>query len=263
MPVELAPEIIGLLCLAAFTAGFIDAIAGGGGLITIPALMAAGLDPVTAIATNKLQACIGTTSATWSYWRAGKIDFRSIRLSIFTTLVGSALGGVAVMHADTRWLMVVMPLLMIGIAFYFLFGPRASDEDSKARLSPGAYALVAGGLGFYDGFFGPGTGSFFALSLVTLVGMGLIRATAHTKALNLTSNIASVVVLGAGGHILWGLGACMAVGQFFGGRLGARSALRFGPRLVRWLLVVISLAMVVKLLSDPANPLRQIVTGWL
>ncbi|MGK2285747.1 TSUP family transporter [Pedomonas sp. V897] len=260
---ELAPDIVGLLCLAALVAGFIDAIAGGGGLITIPALMAAGLDPVTAIATNKAQACVGTTSATWSYWRAGRIDFRSIRLSLFTTLIGSVLGGIAVMHADTRWLMVVLPVLMVGIAFYFLFGPKASDEDSQARLSPPAYALVAGGLGFYDGFFGPGTGSFFALSLVTLVGMGLIRATAHTKALNLTSNIASVVVLGASGHILWGLAACMAVGQFFGGRLGARSAMRFGPQLVRWLLVIISLAMVAKLLSDPANPLRELVAGWL
>src|SRR5690606_23668404 len=109
--VELAPEIIGLLCLAAFVAGFIDAISGGGGLITIPALMAVGLDPVPAISTNKAQATVGSFSATWSYWRAGKIDFRSIKLSLFTTLVGAALGAVAVMHVDTRWLMVLMPTL--------------------------------------------------------------------------------------------------------------------------------------------------------
>lgn len=261
--VDLAPEIIGLLCLAAFVAGFIDAIAGGGGLITIPALLAAGLDPVTAIATNKAQACVGTTSATWSYWRAGKIDFRSIKLSLFTTLVGAALGAFAVMHVSTRWLMVLLPLLMVAIALYFLFGPRASDEDSQARLTPFAYAFVAGGIGFYDGFFGPGTGSFFALSLVMLAGMGLIRATAHTKALNLTSNLVSVVVLGASGHIIWALGAMMAIGQFFGGRLGARSAMSFGPKLIRPLLVIISLIMAGKLLSDPANPLHQVVQGWL
>lgn len=260
---DLAPEIIGLLCLAAFVAGFIDAIAGGGGLITIPALMAAGLDPVTAIATNKAQACVGSSSATLSYWRAGKIDFRSIRLSIFTTLVGAALGAVAVMHVDTRWLMVLLPVLMVAIALYFLLGPKASNEDSQARLTPFAYSFVAAGIGFYDGFFGPGTGSFFALSLVTLVGMGLIRATAHTKALNLTSNIVSVVVLGASGHILWALGALMAVGQFVGGQMGARSAMRFGPRLIRPLLVVISLVMAAKLLADPANPLHQMVQGWL
>lgn len=259
----LAPEVIALLCAAAFGAGFIDAIAGGGGLITIPALMAAGLDPVTAIATNKAQACVGASSATWSYWRAGKVDFRTIRLSILTTLIGAALGAVAVMHVNTRWLMVLLPILMVAIAFYFLFGPKASDEESQARLTPFAYSFVAGAIGFYDGFFGPGTGSFFALSLVTLVGMGLTRATAHTKALNLTSNIVSVVVLGVSGHILWALGACMAVGQFFGGRLGARSAMRFGPRLIRPLLVVICLAMVVKLLSDPANPLREMVMGWI
>lgn len=259
---ELAPEIIGLLCLAAFVAGFIDAISGGGGLITIPALMAVGLDPVTAISTNKAQATVGSFSATWSYWRAGKIDFRSIKLSLFTTLVGAALGAVAVMHVDTRWLMVLMPTLMIAIALYFLIGPKASDEESQARISPFTYSFLACAIGFYDGFFGPGTGSFFALSLVTLVGMGLVRATAHTKALNLTSNIVSVVVLGASGHIIWALAALMAVGQFFGGRLGARSVMRFGPRLIRPLLVVISLAMTAKLLADPANPLREIIEGF-
>jgi uncharacterized protein len=163
---------------------------------------------------------------------------------------------------DTRWLMVLLPVLLIAIALYFLFGPKASDEDAHARLTPLAYSAVAGGIGFYDGFFGPGTGSFFALSLVTLMGMGLTRATAHTKALNLMSNVISVVVLAAGGHVLWLLGGCMAVGQVIGGRLGAHSAMRFGPRLIRPLLVVISLGMVAKLLSDPANPLRIMVAGW-
>ena len=258
--VELAPEIIALLCLAAVAAGFVDAIAGGGGLITVPALLAAGVPPVAAIATNKVQASFGTASATWSYWRAGRIDF--LKWPLAATLVGAGLGAFAVTVVDTRWLMVLLPVLLIAIALYFLFGPKASDEDVHARLTPLAYSAVAGGIGFYDGFFGPGTGSFFALSLVTLMGMGLTRATAHTKALNLMSNVISVVVLAAGGHVLWLLGGCMAVGQVIGGRLGAHSAMRFGPRLIRPLLVVISLGMVAKLLSDPANPLRIMVAGW-
>lgn len=260
--VELAPEIIALLCLAAVAAGFVDAIAGGGGLITVPALLAAGIPPVAAIATNKVQASFGTASATWSYWRAGRIDFGILKWPLAATLVGAGLGAFAVTVVDTRWLMVLLPVLLIAIALYFLFGPKASDEDAHARLTPLAYSAVAGGIGFYDGFFGPGTGSFFALSLVTLMGMGLTRATAHTKALNLMSNVISVVVLAAGGHVLWLLGGCMAVGQIIGGRLGAHSAMRFGPRLIRPLLVIISLGMVAKLLSDPANPLRIMVAGW-
>jgi len=260
---HLAPEVIALLALAATLAGFIDAIAGGGGLITLPALLAAGVPPVMAIGTNKIQGSVGTASATWSFWRAGKIDFYHIKIPLIATLVGAVLGSLLLLVADTRWLVVALPILLIAIALYFLFGPRASDEDSHARLTPLAYAFVAGGIGLYDGFFGPGTGSFFALSLVTLMGMGLTRATAHTKALNLMSNAVSVVVLAAGGHVLWILGLSMAVGQFIGGRLGSRAAIRFGPRLIRPLLVVICLAMVAKLLSDPANPLRHMVEGWL
>nr|WP_314438327.1 TSUP family transporter [uncultured Brevundimonas sp.] len=261
--IELAPEIIALLCLAAVAAGFVDAIAGGGGLITVPALLAAGVPPVAAIATNKVQSSFGTASATWSYWRAGRINFGLLKWPLAATLVGAGLGAFAVTVVDTRWLMVLLPVLLIAIALYFLFGPKASDEDAHARLTPLAYSAVAGGIGFYDGFFGPGTGSFYALSLVTLMGMGLTRATANTKALNLMSNVVSVVVLAAGGHVLWLLGGCMAVGQVIGGRLGAHSAMRFGPRLIRPLLVVISLGMVAKLLSDPANPLRIMIAGWL
>jgi len=261
--VHLAPEVIALLVAVAVLAGFIDAIAGGGGLITVPALLAVGVPPVQAIATNKVQSSVGTASATWSFWRAGKIDFHHIKIPLAATLVGAALGSLLLTVADTRWLMVLLPVLLIAIALYFLFGPKASNEDSHARLTPLAYAVVAGGIGLYDGFFGPGTGSFFALSLVTLMGMGLTRATAHTKALNLMSNVVSVVVLAVGGHVLWLLGGCMAVGQFVGGRLGSHAAMRFGPRLIRPLLVIICLAMVAKLLSDPANPLRHMVEGWV
>lgn len=259
---ELSPEVIALLCVAAMAAGFIDAIAGGGGLITLPALLAVGVSPVAAIATNKAQSTVGTASALWGFWRKGRVDFRLIRWPLLLVLVGAGFGAYAVTLVDTRWLMMLLPVLLIGIALYFLLGPKATDEDAHARLAPLGYAFVAGGIGFYDGFFGPGTGSFFALSLVTLMGMGLTRATAHTKALNLMSNVVGVVVLAAGGHILWALAGMMAVGQFIGGRLGSHAAMRFGPRLIRPLLVVISLGMVIKLLSDPANPLRVMAAGW-
>jgi uncharacterized membrane protein YfcA len=261
--IDLAPDIIALLCLAAVAAGFVDAIAGGGGLIVIPALLAASISPVAALATNKVQACVGTASATYTFWRAGWIDFRLLRLPLLAALAGAAIGALALMVIDTRWLMVVLPILLVGIALFFLLAPVASDVDSQARVTPMTYAAVAGGIGFYDGFFGPGAGSFFALSLVTLMGMGLTRATAHTKALNLMSNVVSMAVLAAGGQVLWMLGAAMAVGNFIGGRLGSRAAMRFGPKLIRPLLVIISLGVTAKLLLDPANPLRMLVVTLL
>ena len=260
---ELGPQAVALLCVAALAAGFVDAIAGGGGLITVPALLAAGVDPVSAIATNKVQGSVGTASATWTFWRAGRIDLQAIKFALVMTLVGAVAGALAVMVVDTRWLMLLLPVMLVAIALYFLLGPKIGEQDQHARLGAVGYGLVAAGIGFYDGFFGPGAGSFYTLSLVTLLGMGLVRATAHTKVLNLTSNLVSVVVLGLGGHVLWALGGAMAVGQFIGGRLGSRAAMRWGPRLIRPLLVVISLAMTAKLLADPANPLRTMIAGML
>lgn len=258
---ELAPEILALLFVAAVAAGFVDAIAGGGGLITVPVLLAVGVNPVAAIATNKIQGSFGTAAAAWTFWRKGRIDFALLKWPLVFTVLGAALGAVTVTFVDTTWLMVLLPVMLAAIALYFLFGPKASDEDVHARLTPLAFGAVAGGIGFYDGFFGPGAGSFFALALVTLMGMGLTRATAHTKALNFASNLVSVVVFAVGGHVLWVVGLIMAAGQVLGGWLGSHAAMRFGPKLIRPLLVVICLGMVVKLLADPANPLRVWIQG--
>ena len=258
---QLAPDVIALLFCAAIVAGFIDAIAGGGGLVTIPALLASGVSPVAAIATNKVQGSFGTASATWAFWRKGLIDFELLTWPLIATVMGAAVGSFGIMFVDTTWLMVVLPILLAAIAVYFLIGPKANDEVTHPRLTPFTFGAVAGGIGVYDGFFGPGTGSFFALALVTLLGMGLTRATAHTKALNFTSNAVSVVVFTIGGHVLWAVGLLMAVGQVIGGWLGSHTAIRFGPKIIRPLLVVISLAMVMKLLADPTNPLRVWISG--
>lgn len=259
---DLAPHIVVLLCFAALAAGFVDAIAGGGGLITVPALLAAGINPVAALATNKVQGSFGAASATYTYWRAGLIDFRRLRAPLIATLAGAAAGAWLLTMVDSRWLMVLLPFLLVAIAIYFLVAPKTTEIDARARLTPMVYALVAGGIGAYDGFFGPGTGSFFALSLVALMGMGLTKATGHAKALNLMSNVVSVAVFATSGQVLWLLGAAMAVGQLIGGRLGSKAAMRWGGSLIRPLLVVISLGMTVKLLLEPANPLRVLIGGW-
>lgn len=124
--------------------------------------MAAGfVDDIAAIATNKVQSSFGTASATWSCWRAGRINFGLLKWPLASTLGGAGLGAFAVTIVYTRWRMVLLPVLQIAIALYFLFGPKASDEDAHARLTPLAYSTVAGGgIDFYDGFFRPGTGSF-------------------------------------------------------------------------------------------------------
>jgi len=191
---NLSTEILALLLFASFCGGFVDSIAGGGGLICLPALVAAGLPPGEALATNKLQGTFGTLSSTINYAQKGHVQVKEMGTGIAFTFVGSALGTLAVQAMDPSILGQVIPFLLVGAALYFVFGHQATDEDRHHRLNPlPFYFLVGTSCGFYDGFFGPGTGSFFTLGFVALLGFNLIKATAHTKVLNLTSNIASLI----------------------------------------------------------------------
>lgn len=242
-----------LLAMAGGMAGFVDAIAGGGGLITIPALLATGMPPVSALATNKLQSSFGALTATRTFWRAGLIDLRPMRLAIGLTFIGSAAGALLIQQLDASQLSQLLPYLLICFALYFGFSPRVSDQDSKRRLSMAIFAVTAAPLiGFYDGFFGPGTGSFFAIAFVALAGMNIRRATANTKLLNFTSNIASLLFFILGGHVVWLAGLVMACGQLVGARLGAGMVLSKGSRLVRPLLVITALTISIKLLVAPS-----------
>ncbi|WCT73401.1 TSUP family transporter [Sphingomonas naphthae] len=258
---HLTPDIIALLALVAFVAGFIDALAGGGGLLTLPALLAAGIPPVAAIATNKLQSTFGTGGAFLAFARKGHIDFRRFALPGLAALIGSAGGAFTLTMVDPTFLKAFIPLLLIAMAIYFVAAPKMSDVDRHARLGQAGLCAAIAVIGFYDGFFGPGTGSFFTTLLVAAGGLGLVRAIAHTKFLNFTTNVAAVMLMIAGGHVIWLLGGAMAVASVAGNQAGALAAMRFGGKGVRPLLVVMSLALTVKLLSDPANPLRTMVFG--
>ncbi len=249
-------QLIAMLMLVAFAAGTIDAMAGGGGLLTIPALLAAGVPPVAALGTNKLQSACGTAGAAYAFWRKGQIDLRRFVRPAIASFVGSAAGAALVQRIDPGFLAGLLPVLLVAMALYFLFGPRLSDVDTHVRLAPAGLLFAVAGIGMYDGFFGPGTGSFFTLLLVSAAGMGATRAVAHTKLLNLASNLAGLAVLVAGGAVWWSVGFAMAVASIAGGQLGAALAIRFGGRAIRPLLVVLSLALTVKLVADPANPLR-------
>jgi uncharacterized membrane protein YfcA len=248
--------------VAAFFAGAIDAIAGGGGLITIPALMAAGVPPVQAIATNKLQSTFGTGGAVIAYGRKGHIDLRRFALPAAASFVGSALGAYILTQADPSFLAAFLPVLLIGIVIYYATAKRMSDEDRHSRAGPALLVAVALVIGAYDGFFGPGTGSFFTTALVAVFGLGLLRAVAHTKLLNFASNLAGLSVLVLGGHVLWITGLAMGLASIAGGQVGAYSAMRFGAGIARPLLIIVSIALTLNLLADPSHPLTAAVLSW-
>lgn len=248
---ELGFEVLALLFGAALVAGFIDAIAGGGGLITIPALLSAGIPPAMALGTNKLQACGGSFSASLYFVRQKAVNLRHIWLLILLTFIGASLGTITVQLIDIAFLKVALPFLVLIIGLYFLFSPTISDEEKKQRLSYPLFAFTAAaGIGFYDGLFGPATGSFLTLAFVLLLGFPLTKAVAHAKVLNFTSNFASLLFFILGGAVLWKIGLVMLVGQFIGGTLGARMVVTKGKQIIRPLIVTMSFLMVLKMLWE-------------
>lgn len=248
---ELGFDVLALLFGAALVAGFIDAIAGGGGLITIPALLSAGLPPAMALGTNKLQACGGSFSASLYFVRKKAVDLKRIWLLILLTFIGAALGTIVVQMIDINFLRIALPFLVMIIGLYFLFSPTISDEDQKQRISYPLFAFTAAlGIGFYDGLFGPATGSFLTLAFVLLLGFNLTKSVAHAKVLNFTSNFASLIFFLLGGAVIWKIGLIMLVGQFIGGTLGARMVVTKGKRIIRPLIVTMSCLMAIKMLWD-------------
>ena len=236
------------LTATALLSGFIDAIAGGGGLIMVPALLFAGVPSLNTLGTNKLQSMFGTAMAFRNFARKGLVDWRAHKGTVAAVFGGATVGVLLVQAVDAKALRLIIPLLLLAMAAYTILSPRMHDEDALERISERSYVPVAAGIGFYDGFFGPGTGSFFATTLVALRGVGLTRATAQTKLFNLTSNLASVAFFALGGKIWWTLGLCMAVGSMTGGWLGSHTAMKFGARLIRPLLVLLSVALTARVL---------------
>ncbi|MFC0309210.1 TSUP family transporter [Gallibacterium trehalosifermentans] len=248
---ELAWDIYLLLFLLAALAGFIDAIAGGGGLITIPALLAVGLPPAAALATNKLQASGGSFSASLYFVRQKAVHLRQIWKMILGTFIGAMIGTIAVQSIDAGVVKSLLPILVLIVGLYFLFSPKIGDQDRQQRLSFVAFAITAAfPIGFYDGFFGPGTGSFLCVAFVTLLGFNLAKATAHAKILNFTSNFTSLIFFILGGEVYWILGLVMMLGGFIGARLGAKMVLTKGQKLIRPMVVVMAFIMTAKMMYD-------------
>lgn len=248
---EFGLDILALLFTVALIAGFIDAIAGGGGLLTIPALLATGMPPAVALGTNKLQACGGSFSASLYFIRQKAVNLRQIWLLILMTFAGASSGTMLVQNIDVNDLKTILPFFILAIAIYFLFSPTLSDQDRKQRISYPLFAFSAAvGIGFYDGVFGPATGSFLTLAFLLLLGFNLTKSVAHAKVLNFTSNIASLLFFALGSGIMWKVGLVMMIGQIIGGTLGAKVAINKGKQIIRPLIVTMSLLMVSKMLFD-------------
>lgn len=245
----LDPLVLAALAAVGATAGFVDAIAGGGGMIALPALLSVGVPPVAALATNKMQSVVGTAMAALTYWRRGFVDLRALIPAIALTYAGSLVGALVVRQLDTSLLDIAVPVALIAIALYFLLAPNLSDADRAARLPFRLFVPVMGLLiGFYDGVFGPGTGSFFTIGFVLLFGLGLTRASGSTKALNLVSNLAALTIFIPAGDVIWPAALVMAGGQLIGGYVGARTGIRYGARVIRPLVVIVSVLLALRLL---------------
>ncbi len=246
---HLPPWALPLLFGTGFSAGLVDAIAGGGGIISVPVLLNFGLPPQLALGTNKFQASFGSVSASWHYVRRGLADLRDCRLGILLTLAGALAGAASVQAVNPAALGRVIPVLLAIVIGYLIFQPRIGLVDRAARLPPAVfYGLFGLGLGFYDGFFGPGTGSFWAIAFVVLRGQNLARATGHTKVMNATSNLASLALFAAAGQIYLAAGLAMAVGQVAGARLGAGLVVHRGARFVRPAFLAIAALTILRLL---------------
>jgi uncharacterized protein len=259
---DITLHLLGLLFLAAFFAGFVDSIAGGGGLITIPAMLIAGIPPLQTLGTNKLQGLFGSGSATIAYARRGHVNLREQLPMAGMSAAGSVLGAIAATFIPGDVMRAFLPFILVAVALYFGLKPNMDDIDRHARMRPFVFGLTfVPVIGFYDGMFGPGTGSFFMLAFVTLAGFGLLKATAHTKLLNFASNVGAFLVFLISGVILWKVGILMGLGQFLGAQAGSRLAMRNGAKIIKPLLVITCLILAIKLLSDPANPVRMWL-GW-
>ncbi len=260
---ELAVESLALLIALAFVAGMIDAIAGGGGLLTVPALLAVGISPAAAIGTSKLQSTFGVATAVITFARKGCIDLRRFSGPAIAAFLGSAAGAFVLTRIDPAVLSGLIPVLLVAMAIYYALKRDLGDEDRHSRARPILLLAIAAAIGFYDGFFGPGAGSFYTTALIAVFGLGTINAIAHTKLLNFCSNAAGLMVFLAAGEILFLVGFSMAIASVAGAYLGAHSTMRFGTKAVRPLLIIMCLALTAKLLAEPSNPLSHLVTQWL
>ncbi len=240
-------ELLTLLFFVAMFAGVVDTLAGGGGLIVMPALIMSGLPALAVLGTNKLQGCMGTATSSFMMLRKGRITVKEVKVMMLYAFMGAFAGAVAVQYVNTDALEILIPIVLAVIALYFLFAPIPSEHLGKVKLSDKKFtAFVVPTIGAYDGMFGPGTGSFFAAAGVSLKGLGIVQATAVAKPLNFATNAAAITVFVFVGQVIWPVALVMMLGQLCGAWIGSHCLLRISPAKLRLLVVLICFSLLAK-----------------
>ena len=236
-----------ILFIVAFFASLIDSIAGGGGLLTTPSMLLVGIPPLNVLATNKFQSCFGTFTSTYNYYRNGLLVEKKKTLYFTLSFLGSSVGTLLVSRISNETLESIIPILLISAAIFFITnkGPSGVKQNNKLLV---IFNLLVFAIGFYDGFFGPGTGSFFVLSFIIIKGVNIMEATAVTKLLNFSSNFAAFLIFAYQGYVIWILGLVMAVAQVAGAYTGSKFAIKNGEKVVRPVLVIVSLLLSARIL---------------
>ncbi|MDH7514388.1 MAG: TSUP family transporter [Bacteroidota bacterium] len=245
------PLIVAALAAAGFAAGFVDAIAGGGGLLSLPALLAAGVPPHAALATNKVQSALGTTISAARYLRHGYVHLPLAITAFAASFAGSYMGAWTVLRLPSDFLAKVIPALIIivGVITFIRKNFGVTDRFTEARIRHFlGVILFASTLGFYDGFFGPGTGSFLAFGFVFFFRFGFVRATGNAKAANLASNYAAITAFLFGGKILWPTAVIMGIANILGAWIGAGLTIRGGTKIIKPVFAFVLTGLLIKII---------------
>lgn len=237
---QLLPYLI--VCPLVFLGGFVDAVAGGGGLISLPAYLIAGLPAHAAIGTNKISSAMGTSLTTWKFWKQGYIRLKLSLLCVVFALVGSTLGANLALLVSDRFFKILL-LFILPLTAFYVFRSKAMETGGKDPLSPGKTALIASAaafiIGAYDGFYGPGTGTFLLLILTGLAHMELTAAAGTTKVINLATGLAALVTYLINGQVYMLLGLIAGVFGIAGNWLGTRCFTQSGAKIVKPLIIVV------------------------
>jgi len=244
---QITIELLSMLFIVAVVAGLLDTLAGGGGLISVPALILSGVGPLAALGTNKLQGSMGTATATFIMLKSKKVKWHEVKEVMAFAFAGAIIGAIAIQFIDSSILSYVIPIVISFIGVYFLLSPTPTEQQTKPKISERRYkGIIIPTIGCYDGFFGPGTGSFFTLAGVSLRGHGIINSTAIAKTLNFSTNIASLIIFLIAGKIVWTIGLIMMLGQIIGAWLGAHCLFSINPKYLRILVVIMCFGMLIK-----------------
>ncbi|WP_135229652.1 TSUP family transporter [Deinococcus fonticola] len=245
------PEVLLYGIPLAFLAGFIDAVAGGGGTITLPTLFFMGLNPAQVVATNKLLAIFGSATATLQFWRKGNVEKALVLRLIPLAVIGSALGAYLVRFIDPNAFKTLMGFVILGVGALVIMNKKFGLEDRYPGLTARTLALTLPGafiIGVYDGFLGPGTGTF-AMFLFALAGFNLVRSSGNARTINFATNLGAFVTFLIGGHMVFWIGLPMGVANALGAALGARMAMLRGSAFVKWMYGIIVVLVALKLFS--------------